>query len=250
MQIKNLGLESELLITSNDSVAAKSRFIYYPDHLVRMPGPGQDLYAMAWSIMTEPIFRGLIFGGLLEYFRPPRASYIADESIASFMTRRLGTPLIGENITSAVLHGIYAGDIHKLSAKSLLSRIYRFEAEHGSMMKGMLDSMQKGSKHGSARDAKLHNEMAARLKGSGLLERMQSASVYTLKSGLEGLSDAIVAKLYDNPNVTIKVGAKVQAVALPRHADANTSEKILVCPIPPFLGKSTLIRIDQRYHLQ
>ena len=189
-----------------------------------MPGPGQDLYSMGWSLMTEPAFKGLIPGMLFEYSRPKRPDTLDDESIASFLARRNGSPAVGENIASAMFHGIYAGDIHKLSAKSLLTRIWNYESQYGSIIKGVIGAARKNELYSSARDVQLHNEMMERLSGSSLLEHMKSASVYTLKSGLEGLSDSVAASFLDNSNVTFKMGSKVENLKMEQNSDVKHDE--------------------------
>jgi oxygen-dependent protoporphyrinogen oxidase len=70
MQIKAIGLEDEIITTPKDSIAAKSRFVYYPDHLVRMPGPGESILRSVWQLMTEPIYKG-IFTGAIEDLKNP-----------------------------------------------------------------------------------------------------------------------------------------------------------------------------------
>ena len=93
---------------------------------------------MLWSIITEPVFEGLGLGALFEFQRPQRATWaqynnpeVDDESVASFLERRLGTPDVGNNIVSAVLHGIYAGDVNQLSARSLLPKLWYGESKRG-----------------------------------------------------------------------------------------------------------------------
>ena len=213
-------------------MAAQNRFIYYPDHLVRMPGPGQDLFAMAWSILTEPAFKGLIPGMLFEQSRPKRPESLQDESIASFLTRRNGNPAIAENIASAVFHGIYAGDIHKLSAKSLITKVWDYEGQYGSIVKGLVGTARKGELYSSPRDSQLHREMTERLSKTVLLERMQLTSVYTFKSGLEGFSDAVAASFIDNPNVTLKVGADVESLELDQNPEIKHDELKVCYNIP------------------
>ena len=130
---KTLGLEDDILITPKSSAAAKNRYIYYPDHLVKMPGPGQDLYEILWSMITEPVFKGMLWGMLSEHRRPNADNEIVDESIGDFLARRLGTTKVADNIVSAVLHGIYAGDIYQLSAKSLMGALHAQEQIYGSL---------------------------------------------------------------------------------------------------------------------
>jgi oxygen-dependent protoporphyrinogen oxidase len=210
-QIENLGLEDELLLTSKNSDAAKNRFIYYPDHLVKMPGPGQDLYSMIWTVLTEPLFKGA-FRAMLELTRDPRSRDIEDESIASFLSRRFGGPEIGDNIVSAVMHGIYAGDIYKLSAKSLFRMFWDFEVKHGSIMEGTgamwNDKLINAKKE---REAGLSKGISSQTEGS-LQERMKGASVFTFKEGIGQLSSGLEASLRTNPNVEFKTGDKVISV--------------------------------------
>ncbi|KAE9381840.1 Protoporphyrinogen oxidase [Stipitochalara longipes BDJ] len=205
--IEKLALEDEVLLTSKNSDAAKNRFIYYPDHLVRMPGPGQDLYSMAWSILTEPVFTGF-YRAIWEVARDPRPSNLEDESVASFLNRRLGGPQVGDNIVSAVLHGIYAGDIYQLSAKSIIRKLWDFEGQHGSMMEGTRASWEdtlKTAKQGA-------NSSHGLKAGGSLQDQMRGASVYTFKEGIGQLSSALEASLRINPNVEFKTGDKVTSI--------------------------------------
>jgi len=152
-------LEEEVIITPKDSPAAKNRFIYYPDRLVRMPGPGQDIFDIAWSVMTEPVFKGLLSGVLFEHSRPPRSAALKDESVASFLERRLGSPLLANNMVSAVLHGIYAGDITKLSIRSLLPSAWYNERCYGSLSRAYGLSMRNKTVPMRIQDAMLLTEM-------------------------------------------------------------------------------------------
>lgn len=207
--IKNLKLEDQVLITPHHSVAAQNRFIYYPDHLVKMPGPGQDIFALIWTLLSEPVFKGLLRGAFFEFNQPPRLANLEDESIGSFLTRRLGSAHPGDNIVSAVLHGIYAGDIYQLSVKSLLSRPWHQEAAYGSITQAMLKTGKNGKTFITAKDKLLEAsllESSASFPGdtASLADSMSGASVYTFKGGLGAFSDAIAASLTANPNVQIK----------------------------------------------
>ena len=172
-----------------------------------MPGPGQDLYSMIWTVLTEPLFKGA-FRTMLEFTRDPRSRDIEDESIASFLSRRFGGPEIGDNIVSAVMHGIYAGDIYQLSAKSLFRTLWDFEVKHGSIMEGTGDKLIKAKKE---REAGLPKVISSQTEGS-LQEWMKGASVFTFKEGIGQLSSGLEASLRTNPKVEFKTGAKVTSV--------------------------------------
>lgn len=59
-----------------------------------------------------------------------------DESIELFFKRRFGSTVITDRILSAIIHGIYAGDVSKLSIK-IFSRLQSFE-QQGSIILAMI----------------------------------------------------------------------------------------------------------------
>jgi oxygen-dependent protoporphyrinogen oxidase len=59
-----------------------------------------------------------------------------DESIASFVTRRLG-PDINERLAGPLLGGIFAGDPAALSVRACVPQLVEAEREHGSLIKAM-----------------------------------------------------------------------------------------------------------------
>lgn len=213
-QIKQLGLEDELLLTPKQSVSAQNRFVYYPDHLVRMPSPGQDFFDIAWSILSEPVFKGILPSMAFEYGRPRRPGSFDDESVGSFLRRRLGSSAVGDNIVSAVLHGIYAGDLNQLSIKSLLPNAWYGEGKYGSLTATIWRNATQRSTPMIYRDAMLLQEMTAPSSVlTTMLPRMQSTSVYSFKKGISQLSDTIVERLTNNPNITVRKNHNVETVA-------------------------------------
>jgi oxygen-dependent protoporphyrinogen oxidase len=60
-----------------------------------------------------------------------------EESIASFVRRRLG-PQIVDRLVAPFLSGVYAGDAERLSVQAVLGRLAEFEAEAGSIARGGL----------------------------------------------------------------------------------------------------------------
>jgi hypothetical protein len=141
---------------------------------------------MTWSILTEPVFSGLALGGMFEFRRPQRKTWphysdpaVDDESVASFLERRLGGPDVGNNMVSAVLHGIYAGDINQLSARSLLPKFWYEEAYYGSIMNATLKHMQAQVIVEPLNDVMLRQELGSKISGH-VREIMAGASVYTV----------------------------------------------------------------------
>jgi protoporphyrinogen/coproporphyrinogen III oxidase len=65
----------------------------------------------------------------------PRRSSEGDESLASFVRRRFGEEAV-DYLAEPLLAGIHAGDVDRLSAKSLFPRLIEVERTHGSVIRG------------------------------------------------------------------------------------------------------------------
>lgn len=215
---KTLGLEDEILITPKSSAAAKNRYIYYPDHLVKMPGPGQDLYEILWSMMTEPVFKGMFMGMITEHRREPTHARIVDESIGDFLARRLGTTKVADNIVSAVLHGIYAGDIYQLSAQSLMGALHAQEMLYGSLSRASMERLVIARQQNVSlpmfvgkNEATIRSNLARNLNTLARWDEMQKASVYSFKGGLQTFTDRLEDQIRDAPgkNATIETGVRI-----------------------------------------
>lgn len=89
-----------------------------------------------------PVARsGLISPGgkmrmLRDYVRKASDGQV-DESLAAFITRRLGREVY-ENLIEPLMAGIYAGDGTKLSLAATFPQLRAAEQEHGSLIKGVL----------------------------------------------------------------------------------------------------------------
>ncbi|XMA19393.1 hypothetical protein WAI453_012184 [Rhynchosporium graminicola] len=209
--VQELGMEDQLLMTSKASEAHQNRFIYYPDRLVKMPGPGQDTFDMMWRVLTEPVFKGLIWGTITEKVQPTRPDSMDDESVGSFLARRMGTENVGDNIVSAVLHGIYAGDIYQLSAKSLMPQLWHYEAWKGTLVDAMMTKMSENIDLMSQRDEQLKMDLNPVINET-VREAMSEASVYSFKEGIGALATNLEKALKANPNVEFKMETGVTAV--------------------------------------
>jgi protoporphyrinogen/coproporphyrinogen III oxidase len=75
----------------------------------------------------------------------PVAAGAADESIASFVSRRLGHEAYA-NLVEPLMTGIYGGDGEQLSLQSTFPQLRALELEHGSILKGL--SAQSASESG------------------------------------------------------------------------------------------------------
>ncbi|KAI5776691.1 hypothetical protein EDC01DRAFT_714597 [Geopyxis carbonaria] len=208
--IRQLGIEDEMLIIPKSSPAAKNRYIYYPDRLNQLPSTP---FSAASGLFTLPVLRGTASGMLHEVYAPRRPASLLDESVGSFMTRRLNAR-VAQNMISAVLHGIYAGDVDTLSMRSLFPRQWRDEAVHGSMLRGIMAKRQVQRAEDAAFKAEV--EPANR----EMLERMKDASVYSFTGGIETLSQRLTEALAAAPNVTVKTDTSISALSYsPEHSN-------------------------------
>ncbi|KZF22390.1 Protoporphyrinogen oxidase [Xylona heveae TC161] len=217
--IRQLGLENEILRTKKDAIAARNRFIYYPDHLVRVPGPGSSFFSILSAVIREPVFRESFTSILREPFKTVPSAAGEDESVGSFLERYTSTVLVN-NLVSPLLHGIYAGDVWKLSVNSIFPMLPFLERTHGGLLPGALDLLFSSEKPALERDTDLIQHLLQEqptLRGQ-LLE-MKDTSVFTLKGGLGSLVTRLEEVLQQNKNVVIRKDAQIEALELNRTMD-------------------------------
>ena len=173
---RRLGLAEQLVQTDaayrQTYVVRRGRLHKLPDGFLMMAP------TRMWPLALTPLLSpwGKLRAGL-EYFLPPRKDD-ADESMASFATRRLGREAF-ERLVEPLVGAVYGCDVEKLSVNATLSRFRDMEREHGSLIRAM------------------RREMAARRKSRAA--EAQSGARYsmfvTLRDGLGSLVDAIAARL-------------------------------------------------------
>ncbi|KAF2850312.1 Protoporphyrinogen oxidase [Plenodomus tracheiphilus IPT5] len=212
--IQELGLIDEVTYTNKDQPGAKNRYIYYPDTLNRLPSevPGlQDVLAL-WRT-------GILSGMssiIREPFRDPRPSGMTDETIGSFISRRFDKR-VADNIVSAGLHGIYAGDVHQLSARTLFGLLWAMEGRFGSTIGGVFKMYSNSevteevglihpTDHEMMRamneEIDLDKDFANKLKG---------AAMFTFTDGLQMLVRRLQDAITRKGNVEVKTETPIQA---------------------------------------
>ncbi|KAK6340569.1 oxygen-dependent protoporphyrinogen oxidase [Orbilia brochopaga] len=195
--VKQLKLQDELLLIPRTSPAAQNRYIYYPDQINPLPSSITGIF----SALRLPILKGAVKGILLEPFRRQRPKDVEDESIESFLTRRVG-PVATNNLFSAVFHGIYAGDISKLSADALMHESYRNERLYGSMTMGAIGVQE------SIIDDELLKYLYTRHAGD-LLQKIKGTSMYSFKGGMETLTRTLDEEVRKQGQTDLKTGVEV-----------------------------------------
>jgi oxygen-dependent protoporphyrinogen oxidase len=139
--VDELGLRERVLRTEP---AAKKRYIYRGGRLMPVPaGPGE-------LIVTPLLSAGAKWRLLAEPFIARRTDDV-DESIASFVARRAGPELVDAVVGPAV-SGVFAGDPARLSVRSALPALVKFEREYGSVTRGFLAQRRELGRTPQARD--------------------------------------------------------------------------------------------------
>lgn len=210
--MQELDLTSDAIFPQRMSPAARNRYVYYPDHLVRMPHPSFGIFENFYSLWTEPVFQGAIWGGITEIMKNSREADVQDESAGDFFSRRFNHNMV-DRILSAVLHGIYAGDVWKLSAKSLFPGPWRDEIQAGSVLAGMMKARADGlevTKH----EAEYLQAMKNFQWDPLLKATLKDTVAFTFKDGLGMLTDKLARYLMSSGNVEFKTSTPVESVAL------------------------------------
>tara|TARA_B110000037_G_scaffold29139_1_gene34773 strand:- start:47174 stop:48550 length:1377 start_codon:yes stop_codon:yes gene_type:complete len=132
--ISRLGLDERLTPANTE---ASKRFIVRGGKPVAVP------QSILGAIQT-PLFS---FGAKLRILKEPwiTACEDPDESVASFVRRRLGPEFL-EYAIAPMTSGIYAGDPEKLSIRYAFPRVWGLENESGSLVRGAL-KLRKARRH-------------------------------------------------------------------------------------------------------
>ena len=136
---KHLGLEPEML-PSNDEF--KGTFIFSKNELHSLPeGVMLMVPTSFWPMAKSHLISwpGKIRMGM-EVFVPKR-KFIEDESLASFVTRRLGRECL-EKIAEPLVAGIHTSNPDNMSVLATFPRFVQMEQKSGSLILGMLSSMK------------------------------------------------------------------------------------------------------------
>jgi oxygen-dependent protoporphyrinogen oxidase len=146
---KRLGIESRLIETNQEH---RRSFIVRNGRLRPVP-EGFQLLAPSriWPFITSDIFslpgKARIAADL---FLPRRkANGVADESLASFVRRRLGREAL-ERMAQPMVGGIYTADPETLSLRATLPRFLDLERDHRSLVLAMLRKARSQKKEESS----------------------------------------------------------------------------------------------------
>ena len=139
--------------------------------------------------------------------------------MGSFIARRLDKR-IAANLLSAVMHGIYAGDIWRLSARTLLAQAWQLEALSGSIYSGMFRVQREANstewhKLFHPYDLDLYKAMREETRLHYAFEtQLNESAMFTFKNGMAELISALQTNLENNKQVDFKFSSPVRDLKL------------------------------------
>lgn len=209
--LRQLKLENEVEVMNSGSLANRKWLLDPSNKLVQVPN--------SFALMVKFFFSDVTLGVPTSILREPfgkTKNSTEDESIRSFIKRRFGSPALADNIISAVMHGIYSGDVSKLSVKATMPSLAKLEQEHGSIFKAMWLKMRAKKAETTLNPVLVEYEKLISPQAN-LPEVSQSLKKYPimrLASGLQIFPTALAAYLQKQPNVQIFYNTPIKSFNL------------------------------------
>jgi oxygen-dependent protoporphyrinogen oxidase len=181
--VTGLGLDHRIVLPSGN---AKRRYIVKQGQLE--PAPQSLAQALSTPLLST--------AGKLRVLAEPfvRARRAAEqESLAHFVTRRLGTEVL-DYFVNPFVGGVYAGDPERLSVEHAFPKLFRLEQEYGSLIKGALSG--------------------ARKRARSPEKSKPNARMFSFDDGMQVLIDALAERMYSSiraDHAVISVERKAQA---------------------------------------
>ena len=194
--VRRLGLNGELIGTRAEF---RRTYIVHNGALVEIP----DGFSLLAPTRMLPMLRSPLLsplGKLRVMIEPliPRRHGHRDESLASFVTRRLGREVL-ERIAQPLAGGIYTADPAHLSLHATLPRFADMETRHGSVIRGLRAAARK---HGAE-----SGKSGKHGKPGGI-----SGARWSLFASMRGGVGTIVDALAQRLGETVRRGAEVIAL--------------------------------------
>ncbi|MBI4657840.1 MAG: protoporphyrinogen oxidase [Verrucomicrobia bacterium] len=178
--IRDVGLEHRRWYSDP---RAENRYIVRGGKPVLLPGS-------PFAFLLTPLFSPAAKLRLLAEPFIHRSAEAREESLADFVTRRIGTEFLDYAINPFVA-GVYAGDPHRLSVKHAFPKLYALEQKYGSLILGQVLGARE-----RRRRAEVSKDRAKKL---------------SFDDGLQVLTDTLGERLSDALRLNTPVGRFQQA---------------------------------------
>lgn len=168
--IEDLGLDCEIEPILRSHPATTNRMIFANGNLHTLPANIKSLF-----VKKEPFTKPLVLHLLKDIGTSRKKIAENDESIYDFTNRRFGTE-VAEYLISPLICGICAGNAKEISVHFLMKSMFEMEQKHGSITRGLINSIFTKSKN-------TPNISSALLKKA----QLEKWGVYSFKKGMETL---------------------------------------------------------------
>ncbi|KAH3680925.1 hypothetical protein WICMUC_000068 [Wickerhamomyces mucosus] len=208
-----LGLDDKIRVINKNSIANKKYLLSSNNKLIEVPS---NSIKSIWNFVKSELGKGLFLNIIKEPFQPSKL--IKDESVQSFLSRRFSNNSIGNNIVSAIYHGIYAADINKLSIRTTMPKLVKFEQDYGSIIKGIWKS--KPEKKKKSIILQKYNELFEPNYDIFQMNKfLQKFPMILFENGLSTFTNGIYKELLSNPKISIKLNKHVEKIEINRNKD-------------------------------
>lgn len=194
--VEEIGLQNKIIPLLSSHPAAKTQLVCLNNKLLVVPNSLKQ-QVMSNELLSEP----LIFKLIKEFFKP--AVKKNDETVYSFFERRFGKD-VADNLASAIVCGICAGDAQKISMKSLFKDLFYAEQTHGSLIKAGIKTLTSSV---FTKNANKTTNVSPLLQ----IAKEQRWRAWGLQGGLETLPSTI-ANILRNNGVKIKEKHECQKI--------------------------------------
>ncbi len=228
---RRLGLEREMIPTREEF---RKTYVVHGGKLMEIP-PGLTLLAPAhiWPVLKSPLFTP--WGKLrmaLEPFIPARRDG-GDESLASFVRRRLGREVL-ERVAQPLAGNIYTSDPERLSLEATMPRFLEMERRYGSVIRGLR----------AAEAARSAAGPSTRTSGA------RWSLFVSFRAGMRVLVDALAARLSDSIRCGMEVASLSRAGSLWHLEFSNCAPPLeadaVICAAPAYEAAQLVKPHDER----
>lgn len=210
--LKQLSQDHQIEVMRHDSVANRKYFLDHNDKLLEVP----NSFSTGLKFFNNQLTKGLFRSVLSEPFLLVKLKSGEDISVGEFFRRKFGSSKLTDNLVSAGLHGIYAGDVNKLSVRTLLPKLIDLTDKHGTIFKSVL-SLTIKPKPAKEWNPLLQQYESLISKDSNLKQLQLDLKPYPmlrLNKGLQQLPLSLASYLSGLPNITLKYNSNISHIAV------------------------------------
>lgn len=209
--LRKLDLDSQIEVINEKCNANKKYILDSSGEIIQVPNSIGTTIEFLKNVKC--VDRKLITGILKEPFVKPIKE---DETIEQFFKRRLGSTVLTDNVASSIIHGIYAGDVGKLSIKSIMSFMKDIENQSGSIVKHIFKSLYSNKKKEEpqlSQELQIYNQlMSPKAELLTLQKTLKQYPMIKLHDGMETLPKYLAEYLINNTNTKIEYNTSIQDI--------------------------------------